>query len=215
VSGHLGALLVAAMSVGSLHSLAPDHWVPFAAVARARGWGAGRTARLTVLCGLGHVSVSVLLGLLALAAGSRLFEALGERLEAMAGLLLVAFGVAYALWGLRRAAGRRWHGHAHHHYDHVHEPGTTTAWTLFLLYCADPCVAVVPVMAAAWPAGSGSLLGVVAAYEVATIAAMVLLVSSARQSATWLRARWAERYGDVAAGLVIVVVGVATTLLGW
>ena len=30
------ALALAAASVGALHSLAPDHWVPIAAVARAR-----------------------------------------------------------------------------------------------------------------------------------------------------------------------------------
>lgn len=29
-------LLIGAMTVGSLHALAPDHWVPFAAVARGR-----------------------------------------------------------------------------------------------------------------------------------------------------------------------------------
>ena len=32
------ALMVTAGSVGALHSLAPDHWVPFAALARARSW---------------------------------------------------------------------------------------------------------------------------------------------------------------------------------
>ena len=31
-----GVLALAAMGVGSLHTLAPDHWVPFAALARAR-----------------------------------------------------------------------------------------------------------------------------------------------------------------------------------
>jgi nickel/cobalt exporter len=55
-------LALAAVTVGSLHSLAPDHWVPFAALARAERWSTGRTAWVTLLCGLGHVTVSVLLG---------------------------------------------------------------------------------------------------------------------------------------------------------
>ena len=60
------ALAGAAISVGALHTLAPDHWLPFAALARAQGWSAGRTARVTFLCGFGHVTVSALFGLLGL-----------------------------------------------------------------------------------------------------------------------------------------------------
>ena len=56
--GLFGALALTAATVGSLHSVAPDHWVPFAAVARARGWSAARTTRVTLLCGFGHVTVS-------------------------------------------------------------------------------------------------------------------------------------------------------------
>jgi nickel/cobalt exporter len=69
--GLFATLAVAAVTVGSLHTLAPDHWVPFAALARARGWSAGRTARITFACGFGHVTVSALLGLLGLAFGPR------------------------------------------------------------------------------------------------------------------------------------------------
>ena len=140
-TGLLMTLAGAAVSVGALHTLAPDHWVPFAALARARGWPAGKTARITILCGFGHVTVSVLLGLLALVFGRAIFARAGERLEAVAGILLVLFGLAYGVWGLRRAAGRRVHGHAHAHYDHVHDTSRTTAWSLFLLFSADPCVA--------------------------------------------------------------------------
>ena len=86
-------LAAAAMTVGSLHSLAPDHWVPFAVLARAQGWSAGRTARVTFLCGSGHVTVSVLLGLLGLAFGREMFLNFGHRMESVAGILLVAFGL--------------------------------------------------------------------------------------------------------------------------
>ena len=70
----------------------------------------------------------------------------GARMEAAAGLLLIAFGLVYAAYGLRRTAGAHLHGHEHHHYDHVHDARGTTAWALFLLFSADPCVAVVPIL---------------------------------------------------------------------
>jgi nickel/cobalt transporter (NicO) family protein len=209
------ALAIAAASVGSLHTIAPDHWVPFAALARAQRWSAARTLVVTVLCGFGHVTVSALLGLAGLFFGMRMVEAFGHRMETVAGFLLVAFGVAYGLWGLRRAAGKRVHGHPHAHYDHVHDPGRSTAWSLFLLFSVDPCVAVIPLLFAAAPLGGAPALGVVLIYEAATIATMAALVLPARAGAQALGGAWLDRYGDVAAGGVIATVGVVVTGLGW
>ena len=208
------ALAGAAVSIGSLHSLAPDHWVPFAALARAQGWTARKTARVTFLCGFGHVTVSALLGVLALLFGRTVFERLGERMEAVAGLLLVGFGLAYAFWGLRRAVGGRVHGHPHPHYDHVHHPSRTTAWSLFLLFSADPCVAVIPLLFAAASLGTARTLGIVLLYEAATIGTMVALVLPARAGAARLKVPFLDRWGDAVAGGVIAVTGVVVGLLG-
>jgi nickel/cobalt exporter len=208
------ALAGAAVSVGSLHSLAPDHWVPFAAIARAQGWNARKTARVTLLCGLGHVTVSALLGLLGLLFGRKVFETLGERMEAVAGLLLIGFGLAYAAWGLRRAVGGHVHGHSHRHYDHVHDASRATARGLFLLFSADPCVAVIPLLFSAAPLGAGQTLGVVLLYEAATLGTMVALVLPARAGAARLRLPVLDRWGDAVAGGVIAATGVAVGLLG-
>jgi len=208
-------LAMAAVTVASLHSLAPDHWMPIAALARAQGWSTGRTARVTLGCGLGHVTTSVALGLLAVLFGVEVFSTFGARLEKVAGLLLIAFGIGYGVWGLKRAASHL-HGHHHHHYDHVHEPQQATPWTLFLVYAADPCVAILPLMLAAAPLGWFALLGLVVIYEVATIATMVGLVMPARSAAnTVVRGRWVLRYGDAAAGAFIALVGVTVAMLGW
>ena len=215
MSGLFAALALAALTVGSLHTLAPDHWVPFAALGRARGWSTARTLRVTLLCGFGHVTVSALLGLVGLIFGLRMIERLGQRMEAVAGILLVGFGIAYATWGLRRAAGRRLHGHSHSHYDHIHDPGRVTAWTLFLLFSADPCVAVIPLLFAAAPLGALPATGVVLTYELATLATMGALVLPARAGARLLRATWLDRYADAVAGCVVAAVGTAVTALGW
>jgi len=220
------ALVAAAASLGAFHTIAPDHWVPFAALARAERWSASRTAALTAACGLGHVTVSVALGLLGALFGLEMFHAFGRRLESVAGFLLVAFGLVYALWGWRRVVNARWHdhGHAHGHphwhlgrTDHAHgDPaeGRVTGWTLFLLFSADPCVAVIPLMFAAAPLGWTRTLTVVAAYEAATIGTMIALVLPARAVAGTVRGAWADRYGAVLAGGIIAAVGVAVVSLG-
>jgi nickel/cobalt transporter (NicO) family protein len=216
-------LVVAAASLGSVHTLAPDHWMPFAALARTEGWGARRTAAITALCGLGHVTVSVLLGLVSVFLGLQLLQTVGHGLETVAGFLLIAFGVVYGLWGLHRAVQSRWHDHGHghvhwhggHQHAHANAHGTRlTPWMLFLVFCADPCVAVIPLMFAAAPLGWGSTLAVVAAYELATIGTMVALVLPARAVATAVRSTWADRYGDALAGGVIAGVGLVVVGLG-
>ena len=213
--GLFGTLALTAATVGSLHSIAPDHWVPFAAVARARGWSAARTARVTLLCGFGHVTVSAALGLLALVLGREVLERFGSRMESVAGILMIAFGLIYGTWGLRRAAGVKVHGHSHSHYDHVHDPSKATITGMFLLFCADPCVAVVPILVAAAPLRASEILALVVVYEIATLGAMVALVLPARAGINVLKARWLDHYGDAAAGGVIAVVGMVVAGLGW
>jgi nickel/cobalt transporter (NicO) family protein len=233
------ALVGAAIGVGAVHTCAPDHWVPFAAMARAQHWEARRTAWITAWCGLGHVTVSVALGLLALVFGREIVQAFGERLESLSGLLLIGFGVAYAAWGLRGAVATRIHEHAHVHghahvhfhvdaHAHVHDRvgngtasadfsdplGDVTPWTLFVLFSADPCVAVIPLIFASASLGWGWTLAVVAAYEIATIATMIVLVLPARAAAGVARGAWADRYGDALAGCVVAVIGFVVIGLG-
>lgn len=241
------ALIAAAVSIGSIHTLAPDHWMPFGALARSEGWSAKRTTTITALCGLGHVTGSVVLGLLSLCFGLELLERFGRHIESVSGLLLIGFGVAYAVWGLRRAVNGHTHTHAYvesHHpsaIDHSHQPsplcssetppsfgvarqsaegaaaaaiGHVTPWTLFLLFSADPCVAVIPLIFAAAPLGWPTLLAVIVAYEVATIGTMVLLVLPARAAATAVGGTFVDRYGDALAGGVVATVGMAVLVFG-
>jgi putative Mn2+ efflux pump MntP len=215
MNGTVPALALAAVTVGSLHSLAPDHWVPFAAIARTQRWSASRTTLVTLLCGFGHVTTSALLGLLGLFFGRQLFETFGRRMETWAGYLLIGFGLVYAAWGLRRSAGRRWHGHAHSHYDHVHDAAKMTTAALFLLFAADPCVAVIPILFAAAPFGLAPAAGIVLLYELATLATMIGLVLPATVGVKRLRLGWLDHYGDAAAGILIVAAGITVTALGW
>jgi nickel/cobalt transporter (NicO) family protein len=217
------ALIAAAIGIGSIHTLAPDHWMPFAALARAERWSARRAAAVTAGCGLGHVTTSVALGLLAVGFGREVFEVFGRRLESVAGLLLVGFGVAYGIWGLHRRMSERAHAHAHahgYHHAHTHSHGQdevhrpVTAWSLFLVFSADPCVAVIPLTFAASPFGWTTTLAVVAAYELATIVTMVALVLPARAAIRTVRAGWADEWGDALAGAVVAGAGIVVMGLG-
>ncbi len=219
MNGFSWTLVLAAATVGALHTMAPDHWMPFAALARARHWTPMRAARTTILCGFGHVTVSAALGIAAAFAGLGVIRLLGGQLAGLATWLLMAFGTVYMIWGLRRSLRRdplavihpHDHHHVHGHNDHDHG---LTEWSLFLLFSADPCVAVIPMIIASAGAGWHTVGAVVLAYELATIGTMVVLVVTAHAGARALHAPWIDRYGDAVAGALIVSVGAAMAVLG-
>lgn len=127
MNADLGALSLAALSIGFVHTLfGPDHYVPFVAMSRVGGWSRRKTLIITLLCGLAHVGSSVVLGFIGLALGLIVFQL--ETIEAqrgnVAGWLLIAFGVAYTTWGVVQAIRNRPHTHLHVHPDgtvHTHE----------------------------------------------------------------------------------------------
>ncbi len=129
MDGDISILAATAISVGVLHTLlGPDHYVPFAAMSKCRGWSARKTYLVTSLCGLGHVLGSVVIGCVGLAVGTALFQL--ESLESFRGdvaaWLLIGFGLAYLVWGVTRAIRDVPHKHVHAHLDgtihsHLHQ----------------------------------------------------------------------------------------------
>ena len=175
----LTVLLLAAGSIGFVHTiLGPDHYLPFIVMSRAGRWSLGKTVVITALCGFGHVLGSVVLGSLGIAFG---FAVAGlETLESSRGDLaawaLMAFGLAYLVWGLRFAANRRPHTHQHAHpngtthehmhthaggHVHVHAEPTSpsmTPWVLFTVFVLGPCEPLIPILM--YPAAQESITGV-------------------------------------------------------
>jgi len=228
----VAALCATAFSVGAIHTvLGPDHYVPFAALARAGGWSTGRTMLVTAACGLAHVGSSVVIGLAGLALGVAVLTL--EGLEAVrgdvAGWLLVGFGLAYLVWGLVRAARssarRAPHSHAHAHADgtvhphghthaiaHLHhEPAAavSTPWALFLVFAFGPCEPLIPLLM--YPAARASPLAVIAvvvAFTVATVATMMVAVAVLRSGTTLVPPTPLRRYAHALAGLAVLACGI-------
>ncbi len=116
-------LLTTAVSLGFVHTvLGPDHYLPFVMMARAQEWTRRKMLTVTVLSGVGHVASSVVLGAAGILLGTMVEDLI--HIESLRGDIaawaLIAFGLVYGVWGLRRAR------HAHVH-THRHEDGTVHA----------------------------------------------------------------------------------------
>lgn len=123
------ALLGTAAAIGFFHTLlGPDHYIPFVAMARVGNWGLRKTLWVTLLCGLGHVGSSILLGTLGVAFSMMLFrlENIEEVRGDLASWLLLGFGVIYSVWGVMQAIRNVPHAHLHAHpdgtvHEHLHQ----------------------------------------------------------------------------------------------
>ena len=224
-----------AATIGFVHTVfGPDHYLPFIVMSRARRWSLGRTAFITVLCGLGHVLSSVLLGLIGVAFGVALtrLEAFEGLRGSMAAWLLIAFGFTYFVWGIHRALRNRPHQHAHVHADgevhthghthvseHSHAHGATsrslTPWILFTIFVFGPCEPLIPILM--YPAARSSLAGMVmvaAVFAATTIATMLSVVLLSAWGVSFARLGPLERYTHALAGATICLSGLAIQFLG-
>lgn len=230
----LVTLTVTAASIGLLHTLlGPDHYLPFIAMSRARRWSLLRTMLVTVLCGLGHVAGSVVLGCIGIALGlaaSRL-ELIESFRGSLAAWAMIAFGLVYLAWGLRRAWRSRPHEHGHSHggddlhehrhthlgeHSHVHgerRQRNLTPWVLFTLFVFGPCEPLIPLLM--YPAAAESVWGlclVTVAFAVVTIATMLGVVLALSFGAGRLPLRRLERWGHALAGGMVLLCGIAVKL---
>jgi len=114
VTEELGPLALTAASIGFFHTLlGPDHYVPFIMMSWARKWSGAKTAVVTLACAVGHIGSSVVLGLIGVAFGLAVkgLEGVEGVRGSLAGWLLITFGLAYLVWGIRLLYRRHPHQH--------------------------------------------------------------------------------------------------------
>ena len=107
-------LLLAAAGVAILHAILPDHWVPLAVIGRAERWSLPRTGKIAAWTGVGHVAGSLALGVILILVGL----GIGSIIRAegwIVGVILIATGIGFYLWGRFRGSIHS-HDHEHHHH---------------------------------------------------------------------------------------------------
>jgi len=225
-----------AATLGFVHTvIGPDHYLPFIVIGRARRWRLRKTLLVAFLAGLGHILSSVLIGFLGLALGIAVtkLEGVESSRGGLAAWLLVGFGLAYFLWGMRRAWRNKPHSHRHLHdagdahehvhsheseHSHVHEEAgkaSLTPWILFTIFVFGPCEPLIPLVM--YPAAKHSWAGVAlvaAAFGLATILTMLAIIGLSSWGVSFVRLGRLERYAHALAGAMIFLSGLSVQFLG-
>jgi len=244
MNSEIAILSLTAASLGFMHTLlGPDHYLPFVVLSKARKWSKIKTIWITILCGIGHVGSSVIIGFIGIAAGVALskLEAFESFRGNIAGWLFIGFGLAYAVWGLRRAFNNKPHTHAHFHLNgkkHVHEHThfvdhthlhtvertesiekieykNLTPWILFVIFVFGPCEPLIPLLM--FPALQHSVMGVVSVttvFSLVTIATMTTIVLLTTTGISFVKLEKLEKYTHALAGSAIFFSGIAIQFMG-
>jgi len=219
--------------IGFLHTLTgPDHYLPFIFLSKARKWTLFKTIWVTLICGIGHVGSSIVLGAVGIAAGIAI-DKLTHTEELRGGIVswfFLAFGLIYMIYGFYSAYKNKAHKHLHVHQDgsmhehahiheteHSHEHGKKlTFWVLFLIFVLGPCEPLIPFMMQ--PASEGNTAGIIqiaGVFSLVTLITMVTIVILTLKGIEFLPLKKLEKYMHAIAGGVILICGIGMLFLGW
>jgi len=227
-----GILLGTAITLGLIHTLiGVDHYVPFIALSKANNWPVKKTVYIVLLCGIGHIVGSVVLGFLgiALSAGVTSLVNIEDMRGILATYVLIGFGLIYTIYGIRSAIKNKphthlsqngqtfMHSHTHDSTDHAHnntKKARNVFWGLFIFFILGPCEPLIPLLM--YPAATMdifTLVLVTVSFAVCTIATMLFMTLLGLKGFQLLKTEKLERYAHALAGSAILVCGISVLLL--
>lgn len=216
-------LLIAAGTVGFLHSILPDHWVPLAVIGRTQRWSVARVARVSFLASVGHVLTSLIIAAIIAAVGLQFRHAFETQQGHIVGVILVLTGLGFLIWALTGHGGHHHDEHDHHHHDHQQEhgahpvPGDTLVRRFAAIAvpfgaAASPDLTILPVALAASAVSIGAVVGCLASFTVVTLSTFVVLTVTATLAGYRVKGEWLEEHGNYLTGLVLLGIGAAVYL---
>ena len=207
-------LLGSVTTVGILHTIVPDHWVPIILIARQRGWSKTETANAAFKAGTGHVLSTLLIALIVWVAGVAVAARFGHFIDLASSIALIGFGGWIAISSFKEMHGDEQHhehtyipkdGHAHDEH-HAHDKSKRTA--LLLILGSSPMIEGIPAFFAAGKYGLGLLIPMSLLFAVSTIATYVLLCVYSTAKLGNVHFPAFERYGEVISGIFISIIGI-------
>lgn len=232
MNGETITLLVSVIAVSCLHTASgPDHYLPFIVLSRSKGWPVSKTIAWTILCGLGHVLSSLLIGLVGLWLGWQLsslswLQDIRGNISAWA---LFIFGILYLGWGILQA----WRDRPHQHFDlygsdlyvyrHRHHEAVpiqkrvrVTPWILFAIFVMGPSEPLLPILFYSGSTHSVAETGlIILIFSLTTVLTMTGMVLLGLYGYSFFRTDTIGRYLHAIGGAVITLCGLGMLAFSW
>lgn len=207
----LFAYIIGAAIVGILHMAAPDHWLTLCVLARNKKWAPKKLFGISFITAIGHVGLSVVMGLVVVVIGRVFSYLISDYLDAGIGIVMIGVGLVV---GIKPLVQRSEHHHDDHQ-DHVHEEekkfGKLTSkvgYFAILGAALSPDPSIIPIYLSAISAGFYFALELSVVFAVASIATLLLLVQLGTVGLAKSLAKIPEKYNDSMVGFVIMAIGI-------
>jgi nickel/cobalt transporter (NicO) family protein len=198
-------ILAATLLISVLHGIIPGHWLPVLALKKRYDWSASVTLRVAAMAATAHAVSTVLLGIL-LASISHLAA---EKMESYTHWIMPGGLIAMGIFFM-------YQHHTHHHFHLSHEDDVNNAsrrkvvGLLALMMFLSPCLEIEAVFLKAGIEGFYAVGMVALIYGVVSVAGITLWVALAQRGLQRLNWHGIEHNAGLIAGLVLVLVGVAS-----
>ncbi len=232
----LTTIAATGFAVAFLHAALPTHWLAFVLVGRSRDWSQAKTILVTLAAGLGHVTVTSLLGFGIAWFGFRVDERIGRLFPWVIGGVLIVAGAFYlrrqmqgrgvchhhAAGGHHRPSEECGHEGDHSHWDEELKDSQllsarTSDWGaisgLFLMLTFSPCEGFLPIYLSAVRFGWRGFAWLTLILAVAALAGMTLFTWLTLRGLEHFRIQWVERREAGLIGGAFCVLGVLVVLL--
>lgn len=200
--------------VGILHMSAPDHWLTLCVLARNKQWSPKRLFRISFTTAIGHVGLSIVMGLGVVGVGLVFSHLISSYLDTGIGIIMVGAGL---IVGIRPLVQKSTHHHDHEHNHDIEnkdEKKNASSLTQGIGYFAvlgaalSPDPSIIPIYLSAISAGLYFALELSVVFAAASILTLLLLVQLGAAGLTKALEKIPEKYNDSMVGFVIAAIGV-------
>ena len=133
-------------------------------------------------------------------------ESIESQRAQVAGLLLIGFGLAYAIWGIKHVR--------HHHHKEIDTKRSVTIWSIIAIFILGPCEPLIPLMFVGAAHGWTAVWLVSAVFGLVTLIMMIGQALLAYIGINLVYFKKMEHYTHATAGLVIAITGGMVMFLG-
>lgn len=219
-------LALSAAGISIVHTATgPDHYLPFIVLSKANAWSRTKTTMLTIICGLGHIFSSVLIGAVGVFLGWQLskLDFFTEFRGNIAAWALLSFGFAYLCYGLYVAYKNKPHKHfdilgddvyvfEHRHGEMVmpQKRVKVTPFVLFAIFVMGPSEPLVPLLFYSGTQRSvEQIIILLVVFSVCTVLTMLAMVYIGLYGYSFFKTEKLERYVHAIGGVVVMLCGLA------
>jgi len=207
------SIFATAAVVGIIHMSAPDHWATLGVLAKTGRWTSHKLVGLSILTGVGHVTLSIVLGFVLVEVSSLLSSLYSNYFTQTAAAIMVIAGSYVALRAFRTREDGQQNGNSLR-LGSAQSLTKTAGYFAVLGAALSPDLSILPVFLVAVPLGFFLALYTISIFAVSSIVTMLILVLAFSMGLAKALEKLPMKYNDAIAGLVIAAVGIYVLILG-